>query len=161
MLCISLPTRRSSQGRQSRERKWRHMTSGDRKWRHLTGSHLKVAVEGRKLAYTVRFTSYKAVARGRNQSHDGKWRHMTLCDRKWRHLTGRHVKVAVEGRKLACTVHFISYKAVARRKKSRDRKWLTWPQVTGNDPEVVILAEVTWKWLYKAGNSCILRFHFL
>jgi len=30
-----------------------------RKCRHLTGSHLEGAVEGRKLAYTVHFTSYK------------------------------------------------------------------------------------------------------
>jgi len=49
---------------------WREMTSRDlrrpevmRKWRHLTASHLEVAVQGRKLAYTVRFTFYKAIAR--------------------------------------------------------------------------------------------------
>jgi len=35
----------------------------------------------------------------------------------------RHSKVAVEGRKLAYSVHFIFYKAVARRRRqSRDRK---------------------------------------
>jgi len=39
---------------------------------HLTGSHLQVAVEGRKLANTVHFTSYKAVACRRRQSCDGK-----------------------------------------------------------------------------------------
>ena len=33
---------------------------------------LEVAVEGRKLAYTVHFTSYKAVARRRRQSCDRK-----------------------------------------------------------------------------------------
>jgi len=54
-----------------------------RKWRHLSGSHLAVAVEGRKLAYSVRLTSYKAVARRRRQSRDTKWRHVTSGDRKW------------------------------------------------------------------------------
>ena len=34
-----------------------------RKLRHFIGSHLKVAVEGLKLPFTVHFTSYKAVAR--------------------------------------------------------------------------------------------------
>jgi len=34
-----------------------------RKGGYLTGSHLEVAVEDRKLVYTVHFTSYKAVAR--------------------------------------------------------------------------------------------------
>jgi len=48
-----------------------------RKWRHLTASHLEVAVEGRKLAYTVHFASYKAVDRRRRQSHDRKWCHVT------------------------------------------------------------------------------------
>jgi len=49
----------------------------------LTGSLLEVAVEGRKLAYTVHFTSYKAVARWRRQSRDRKWRHITSGGRKW------------------------------------------------------------------------------
>jgi len=69
---------------------WQEMTSLDvrspevsTKWRHLSKSHLEVAVEGRKLAYTVHFTSYKAVARRRRHSRDRKWRHVTLEDRKW------------------------------------------------------------------------------
>jgi len=49
----------------------------------LIGSLLEVDVEGRKLAYTVHFTSYKAVARSRRQSRDRKWRHVTSGDRKW------------------------------------------------------------------------------
>jgi len=81
-----------------------------------------MAVEGRKLAYTVHFTSYEAVARRRRQSRDRKLRHMTSKDRKLRHLTGSHLEVGVEGRKVAYTVHFTSYKAVARRGQSRDRK---------------------------------------
>jgi len=43
-----------------------------RKLRHLTGSHLEVAVEGRKLAYAVHFASYKAVARITRQLRDRK-----------------------------------------------------------------------------------------
>jgi len=46
------------------------------------------------------------------------------------------MEVVVEGRKLAYTVHFTSYKGVARRRQSRDSKWLLWPQFTGSDQEV-------------------------
>jgi len=64
----------------SRDLKWPEVT---RKWRHFTGSNLEMAVEGRKPAYTVDFTSYKAVARRRRQSRDMKWRHVTSGERKW------------------------------------------------------------------------------
>jgi len=176
---------------------------------HLTGNHLELPVKGRKLAYTVHFTSYKAVARRRRQSWGWKWRHVsqvtvsdpevTLFHRKspnmavevrkfaytvhftsytavarrrrqsrdlrraevtrtWRHLTGSHLEVAVDGRKLAYTVHFTSYKAVAhRRRQSRDKKWRyvnsghrRW---LGSD---VIWPEVTWKCQWKAENLHIL-----
>jgi len=140
----------------------------------LTASHLEVAVEGQKLAYTVHFTSYKAVHRSRRQSRVRKWRQwhqvtgihleVTSFDRKstgsgcrkpkthvlyifhflqgrssqeavmlqemtsrdlwwlkvtqnWRHLTASHLEVAVEAQKFACTLHFTSYKAVARRRR--------------------------------------------
>jgi len=73
--------------RQPRDRKRRHVTSGDRKWpmkrRYLTGSYLEVAVQCRKLAYTVHITSYKTVARRRRLSRDRKWRHVTSGDWKW------------------------------------------------------------------------------
>jgi len=36
----------------------------------VTPSHLEVAVEGRKLAYTVRFAVFKAVASKKRQSRD-------------------------------------------------------------------------------------------
>jgi len=42
------------------------------KRRHFIGSRLEVAVEGLKLAYTVRLTSYKTAARTRRQSRDPK-----------------------------------------------------------------------------------------
>ena len=51
------------------------------KWVRLTASQLEVAVEGQKLAYHVRFTSYKAVVR-RRQTLDRKWRHVTSGDQK-------------------------------------------------------------------------------
>jgi len=67
---------------------WQEMTSRDLSWPevtrkgcHFTGCHLEVAVEGRKLAYSVRFTPYKAVARRSRQSRDCKWRHVTSGDR--------------------------------------------------------------------------------
>jgi len=131
-----------------------------RKWRYLTGSNLE-AVEGLTLAYTVHFTSYKAVARRRRQSRDRKWRHMTSSDRKWPgtgHFTRSHLEVAGEARKLAYTVHFTSYKAVAcRRRQSRDGNR---HHVTSGDRKWpvsdVIWPEVTWKWLWKAENWSIL-----
>jgi len=53
----------------SRDLMWPEVT---RELRHLTGSHLEVAVEGRKLAYSVDFTSYNTVARSRRKSRDWK-----------------------------------------------------------------------------------------
>jgi len=196
-----------------RDLRWPQVT---RKWGHLTGTHLEVAGEGRKLAYTVHFTSYKAVACRRRQSRDGNRRHMTSGDRKWpkvtsfdrksprngcrrpktgvyctfhflqgcnwkeeavtwqertsrdlmwpevtrrwHHLTGNELELTEESRKLAYTAQFTSYKAVAqRRRQSRDRKWRyvtsgdrKWPGSEG------IWPELTWKWLEKAENWCML-----
>jgi len=64
----------------SRDFGWPEVT---RKWRHLTGNHLEAAVEGQKLAYTVRFTTYKSVARKGRQSRDRKSRRVTSGDQKW------------------------------------------------------------------------------
>jgi len=84
------------------------------------------------------------------------WQEMTTHDlrlsvvtRKRRHWTGCRLEVGVGSRKLPYTVHFTSYKAVARRRRqSRDRKWRhvtsgnrKWP---GSD---VIWPELIWKWL--------------
>ena len=89
------------------------------KRRHLTGSHLEVAREGRKLAYTVYFTSYKAVVR-RRKSHERKGHHLLQ-------VTGSNPEVKSFDRKsfgsggkmqkLMYTVYFTSYKAVARRRR--------------------------------------------
>ena len=104
--------------------RWPEMT---RRWRHLTGSHLEVAVEGRKLAYTVHFTSYKVVARSKRQSRDRKWCNVTSGDRMrpgsdfiWLEVTWKW-QWKDENSRLLC---FTSYKAVARRRRqSRERKW--------------------------------------
>jgi len=68
-------------------------------------------------------------------------------------LTGIHLEVAVECRKIAYAVHVTSYKVVARRRQSRDKKLRhvtsgdrKWP---GSD---VIWPEVTQKRLWKAEN---------
>jgi len=78
--CSSQGEAVTSQEMMPRDLRWPKVT---RKWRHLIGSHLELAVEGRKLEYTVSFTSYEAVARIKRQSRDRKWRHMTSGDRKW------------------------------------------------------------------------------
>jgi len=145
--------------KQSRDRKWRQGTSGDWKWpgsEVIWPSHLEVSVGGRKLTYSVHFTVYKAVTRSRRRSRDRKWRDLRWPNvtRKWRHLTGSHLEVAVGGRKLSYTVHFTSYKAVARRGRQwRDRKWR---DVTSGDRKWygshIIWQEVTWKWIQKAEN---------
>jgi len=73
-------------------------------------------------------------------------------------LTGSHLEVVVEGRKLAYDAHFTSYKAVDRqRRHSCGSKWR---YVTSDDRKWprrdVIRLEVTWKWMLKAEKSCIL-----
>jgi len=142
----------------SRDLRWPEVTH---KWCYLTGSHLEVAVERQKL---IHFTFY-FLQGGRLHEEAVKWQEMTSRDLripevtlKWRHLTGSHLEVAVEGWKLTNTVHFTSYKDVARRRRQcRDRKW---HHVTSGDWKWqwsdVILQEVTWKWLQKAKNSHIL-----
>jgi len=98
---------------------WQNMTSRNlgwpkvtRKWRHLTGSHLGVAVEGLKLASTVHFNEYKAVARSTRQSCEGNdvtWTHVIECDpgmtpldRKSPGSVCRRPKTHVH-----CTFHFL------------------------------------------------------
>jgi len=131
---------------------WQEMTSSDlrwpevtQKWRHLTRSHLKAVAEDQKLANTVHFTSYKAVARRRRLSRDRKWCDETSGDRKWGHLAGSHLEVSEESWTLAYTDHFTSYKAVARRRQSRDGKWRhvtsdvrKWRHLTGSHLEEIV-----------------------
>jgi len=102
----------------------------------LTGSYLEVAVEGRKLVYTIHFISYEAAACSRRQSRDRKWWLITSGYRKWRHLTKGHLEVAVESLKLTYTLHCTSYNAGSRsRRQPRHRKWC----------HVTRWIEITWK----------------
>jgi len=111
---------------------WKEMTSHDlkwlevtRKWRHLTGSHREVDLEGRnsRILYICLLTRlYLAVGGSHVTTNYVRSPQLTEMTRKW-HLTDSHQEVAVEGRKLAYTVHFTSYKAVASSsRQSRDRK---------------------------------------
>ena len=136
---------------------WQEMTSRclrwlevTRKWRYLTGNHQKVAAEGRKLAYTVHFTTYKAEARRRRQTRGGKWCHVTSGDRKWPRSDSFDRKSPGSGCRglktgIYCTFHFLQgcssqEKAVTwQEKTSRD---LRLPEEPGSD---VIWPEVTLK----------------
>jgi len=120
------------------------VTEVTRKWCHLIGSYLEVAVEDQKLIHStfhflqVGLLQEEAVTRESITSRDLRWLEVTL---KWRHLTGSHLEEAVKGQKLVYTVNLTSYKAVARRRRQlRYRKDVTWPQVTGSDPEVMSFA---------------------
>jgi len=139
------------------------VTGNDVTWPQVTGSDPQVTSFDRKSpgsgcrwpktgAYcTFRFlqdcsSQEKAVTWHEMTSRDLRWPEVT---RKWRHLTGSHLEVGVEGRKLVHTVHFASYKGIARSgRQSRDRKW---HHVTSGDrkwPESdIIWPEVTWKWV--------------
>jgi len=141
--------------RQSRDRKWRHVTLNDRKWPgsdviwpEVTWKWLKKA-KNTRILYISHPTRLKLAGEGshvsRNDGCDLSWPDVTW---NWSHLTGSHLEVAVENQNLAYTVHFTSYKAVARRRRlSRDSKWhhvtLKDRKWNGSD---VIWPEVTWKW---------------
>jgi len=110
-----------------------------RNWRDYTGTHVEFAVEGWKLAYTVRFTSYKPVARRRRQSRDRKSRHVISGDRKrpgsdviWLKSSGsscRRPKIGVY-----CTFHFLQgcssqdEAVTSQEMTSRDLRWPEWPR---------------------------------
>jgi len=117
---------------------WQKSTSCDlrwpevtRKWRRLIGSHQEVPVEGRKLAYTVHFTFYKAAAcRGGS--------HVTGNDVTWSHLTGSNPEVTSFDRnspargwrrsktRVYCTFHFLQG-------CTSQEKTVTWRELTSRD----------------------------
>jgi len=91
---------------------------------------------------------------------------MTWGYRKWPEVTSfdrKSLEVPVEIQKLAYTVHFASYKAVARGGGSDvTGNEVTWPQVIGSDTEVTSFD------LISAGSGCRMpktpvysTFHFL
>jgi len=113
--------------RQSRDRKWRHVASGDLE---VTSFDRKSPGSGCRRPKTGVYYTFQFLQGCSSQEEAVTWKEMTSPDlrwpevtRKWRHLTGSHLEVAVEGRKQAYTVHFTSYKVVARRRQSRDSKW--------------------------------------
>jgi len=135
------------------------MTSRDLRWPEVTLSyviwpgHLEVALEDRKLAYTVHFTTYKPVSRRRRQSHDRKWHHMTsvngsgpkvtLFDRKSPWSVCRGPKTGI-----SCTFHFLqgcSSQEDAVTLQEMTSRDLRWPEVarkrrhlTGSHVEVAV-----------------------
>jgi len=139
---------------------WSQVTESDLNATSFERKSFGAVVEGRKLAYTLHFTLYKAVACGRRQSHDRKWPYVISGDRKWPgsdviwpEVTWK-LLLKVENW-LYCTFHFlqrcssqeaITWQEMMSRNLS-DRKWL------GSD---VIWPEVTLKWLWKAENWRIL-----
>jgi len=77
----------------------------------LIVSHLEVAGKGRKLASTVHFTSYKAVAGKRRQSRDRKLCHVTSGDISGPEVTAFDWKSPGTGCRMPktgvyCTFHF-------------------------------------------------------
>jgi len=114
-------------------------------------SHLEVDVKGRKLAYTVHFTSYKAVARSRRQSCERKLHHVTSGDRKSPASDVLLPEVSwkwILKTEHASTVHFTTYKAVPHSRRSRVTgnhiMWHRWTTVAWKWRH---LLEVTWKWM--------------
>jgi len=164
--CVHLTTYKAvaRRRRQSRDRKLRQITSGDWKW-------LESDVICRKSPWSLCrrpkaciYRTFHILQSFSSQEEAVTWQKMTSRDlrlpevtRKWRHLTGSYLEVAVEVQKLTYILHFISYKAVARRRrKSRERKWR---HVTSGDrkwPGSGHFTKVTWKWLQKAKNSHLL-----
>jgi len=143
----------------SRDLKWPEVT---RKWRDLTGSRQEVAVEGLKLAYTVHFTLYKAVARRRRQSRDKKWRHMTSGDRRRPEVTSFDRKSPRSGCRrqkigVYCTFHFLQ--------NCCSQEEVTWQEMTSRDLRWPEVTSFDWK---SPGSGCrrpktgvYCTFHFL
>jgi len=112
---------------QSRDRKWRHVTSCYRNWPGSDVILPEVLWSGCKMSkvgFCITFSCYRAVTCRKWQSRDSNWRHVTSRDRKLRHFAGSHLDVAVECRRLGFCVSLTSYRAVTlRRWQSRGMKW--------------------------------------
>jgi len=90
------------------------------------------------------------------------WPKVTGRDLEVMSFDGSRLQVAVDGPKLPYTVHFTSYKAVARRRRQlRDRKWR---HVTSGDRKW-LASDVIWRKSHGSGWSPKTRvyctFHFL
>jgi len=135
---------------------WQEIKSRELRWLEVTSFDRKSPGSGCRRPKTRVYWTFHFLQGCSAQEEAVTWQKMTSrklrwpeVARKWRHLIGSHQEVAVENQKLLYTVHFSSYKPVARRKRqsryrkshhvtSGDRKW------PGSG---VIWPEVTWKWL--------------
>jgi len=120
----------------SRDLKWPELT---RKWRYLTAKSPWLAGESEKLAYTVHFTSYRAVARRRRHSLHRKWRHVSSGDRSDSEVTSFDRKYPGSGcRRPNWRILYISptRHLLAGGGSHVTGNDVAWPQVTGSDPEV-------------------------
>jgi len=141
--------------RQSCHSKWGHVTSGDRKWPWSDVIWAEVNGSGCRPKNGV-CCAFECLQGCSSQEEAVTWQEMTSRDlrwaemtRKWRHLTGSHLEVVAESLKLAYTVRLTSYKAVAHRRGSHvTGNDITWPQVSGSDPEV------TWCYRKSPGSGC-------
>jgi len=124
--------------------RWLEVT---RKWRHWTGSYLQVAVECKKLAYTVHFTFYKPVARRRRKSHDRKWRHVTSGDRKDPEVTSFHWESPGSGCRRPKTPVFCTFDFL--QSCSSREEAITWQEMTSCDLRWL---EVTRNWRNLTGS---------
>jgi len=106
-----------------------------------------VAVEGRKLAYTVRLTSYKAVARRRRQSRDRKWRHVTSGDWSDPEVTSFNRKSPGSGCRRPKTCSNCAFEFL-QGCSSREEE-VTWQEMISRD---LRLPKVTWKWRDLTGS---------
>jgi len=135
---------------------WQEMMSRDlrspevsRKWRDLTGSHLEVAVEGRKLAYTVCLTSCKAVG-SRRPSRYRNWRHVTSGDRKWPEVTSFDRKSPGSGCRRPKTGVYWAFDFLQGCGSQEEA--VTWQEMTSRE---LRWPELTRKWL--TASSCELQ----
>jgi len=129
----------------SRDLRWPEVTQ---KWRNLTGNSLEVAVEGRKLLFTVHFTFCKAVARRRRQSRDSKWRHFTSGDQSHLEVTLFDLKSCGSGcRKpktvVYCTFHFLQG-CISQEEA------VTWQKMTSHN---LRRPEAIWKWRHLTSSQ--------
>jgi len=148
---------------------WQKVTSRNLTWPEVTSFHrktLEVAVGGRKFAFGVCLSSYRAVTRRRWQWRDKKC-HVNLHDWKLPAIDiiwpGSHLEVAIDSQKLAFCVRLTSYRAVTHcRWQSRNRKSrpVTLPdrKSPGTD---IIWPEVTWKWCRRPKGSVTGTFELL
>jgi len=138
---------------------WPQVTESDPEVTSFDWSLLEVAVEGRKVTYTVRFTCYKTVARSRRQSRDRKSRHVTSGDRSDREVTSFDRKSPGYGcrrlkTRVYCKFHFLQgcsskYEAVTWLEiTSHDLRWpegtRKWHYLTGSHVEVAVIRKLAY-----------------